>query len=73
MAGLFGGIGAVIEKITQWIPGRVEALKNEKARLLNERKALLKQPVSARNSDRIIRIDVRLQQINEAIGNHASN
>lgn len=68
---IWDGIGAVIGKVTQWIPGKIEALKNEKERLLNEREILTSKTFSASGSRRVIAIDTRLQQINTILQNNA--
>lgn len=75
MAGIWDGIGAVIGKVTQWVPGRVEALKNEKEKLLNERQKLIHQPegFSIARGNRVIAIDERLSKINAALSNKAGD
>lgn len=67
------GIGAVLQKVTQWIPGKIEKLKNEKERLLNERERLLDSYANPNSVNRVIAIDKRLQQINAAINTKASD
>lgn len=70
---IWDGIGAIASKITQWIPGRFESLRNEKERLLNEREILTSKQYSASGSRRVIAIDTRLQQINATLSNAAKD
>lgn len=73
MSAFLDGIGSLIGKVTQWIPGRIEALKNERERLLNERKILTSKEFSASASRRIIAIDDRLRQIDQVLINSAKD
>lgn len=67
------GIGAIVKKATEWIPGRIEKLKNEKERLLNERQILMSKEFSASASRRVLVIDERLRQINAILNAKASD
>jgi uncharacterized protein (UPF0335 family) len=67
------GWGGFLGKIADQFQGRIERLKNEKEKLLNERQSLLRQSVTVASSDRIMRIDVRVQQINQALSSKASD
>lgn len=67
------GWSDVFGKIAQWIPGRIEKLKNEKKALINERNFLLTKQFSASGSRRIVAINERLQQINSILENKASD
>lgn len=73
MSAFLDGIGSLIGKATQWIPGRIEALKNERERLLNERKILTSKEFSASDSRRIIAINDRLRQIDQVLINSAKD
>lgn len=73
MNALLEGIGKVIGKITQFIPGRIEGLKNEKVRLLQERSDIQSKDFSASASNRIVAIDKRLREIESIISNKASD
>lgn len=70
---LWDGIGAVVGKITQWIPGRIESLKNEKNRLQREYDGLTIMPYTKDRSRRIDFITNRLRDINSKLENSASN
>ena len=67
------GWGDLVGKIAQQFQGRIERLKNEKERLLNERKKLMDGKPTSAASDRIIVIDVRVCQINQALSSKASD
>ena len=67
------GIGTLIGKVSTFIPGRVEQIKNEKERLLNERSQILNKPADAKSADRLLAIGVRISQINATLGNKASD
>ncbi len=67
------GIGAVVKKVVQFIPGKVEGLKNEKERLLREREILLSKEFSATASRRIAVIDQRVSAINGLLENKATD
>ncbi len=67
------GFWTVMGKLSTFIPGRVEQLKNEKARLLYERSCILDRPASAANSLRWDAIDRRVSEINSILGNKASD
>jgi len=67
------GIGTLIGKLSTFLPGRIEGLKNEKERLLNERVILMSKDFSASASMRVIAIDERLCAINKIISNAAKD
>jgi hypothetical protein len=67
------GIGTLLGKVSTFIPGRVEQMKNEKERLINERKNLLDGPPSVKSVERLIVINKRLSEINSILGNKASD
>lgn len=67
------GIGTLIGKITTFVPGRVEQMKNEKQRLLDERKKIMDKPATDVGSVRVSVIDARVSQINSILGNKASD
>jgi len=67
------GIGTLIGKLSTYIPGRVEKIKNERERLLNEKAILLSKDFSASASRRIIAIDERILQINSILINCAKD
>lgn len=73
MSAFLDGIGSLIGKVTQWIPGRIEALKNERERLINEKKFLESREFSASGSRRIIAINDRLRQIDQVLINSAKD
>jgi hypothetical protein len=67
------GIGTAIGKISTFIPGRVEKLKNEKARLLDERSKVLASAPTVVSIKRVSSIDSRLCEINSILGNKAAD
>lgn len=67
------GIGTLIGKVSTFIPGRVEQIKNEKTRLLDERKKIMDKPPTAGTSERVGIIDNRVSQINSILGNKAND
>jgi hypothetical protein len=67
------GIGTLIGKVSTFIPGRVEQMKNEKARLLDERKTLLDISPSVKSIERIGVINKRVSEINTILGNKAAD
>lgn len=67
------GIGTLIGKLSTYIPGRIEKLKNEKKELENERRILKEKNCSASASRRIIVIDEQLSKIDTILGNAAKD
>jgi hypothetical protein len=68
-----GGVGALLGKISTYIPGKVEKLKNEKAALEKERTALIKGKYDEKKGNRVKWIDDRLNVINGLLGNKATD
>lgn len=73
MSAFLDGLGAIFSKVTQYIPGRIEGLKNERERLLNERKILTSKIYSASGSRRVVELDKRLLQIDNILRNVAKD
>jgi hypothetical protein len=67
------GIGTLLGKLSTFVPGRVEQMKNERERLLNERNILTSKQFSASGSRRIVAIDGRVQQIDNILRNTAKD
>jgi len=67
------GWSDVFGKVFQWLPGRIEKIKNEKKRLIDERKKLMAASPTANSSARVIFIDRRLSEINSILGNKAAD
>lgn len=67
------GWGTFFGKISTFVPGRVEQLKNEKARLLDERSALSSKECNPAASRRLTAINARVSEINAILGNKASD
>lgn len=67
------GWGDFFGKISQQFQGRVERLKNEKERLLNERKTIMDSLFTDKSARRVLDIDARVRQINEALSNKATD
>lgn len=67
------GIGTLIGKLSTYLPGRIEKLKNTKKELENERRILQEKNCSASASRRIVAIDEQLSKINETLANAAKD
>ena len=65
--------GNFFGKIADQFQGRIERAKNEKERLLNERKVLTSKMYSPSGSRRIIAIDARLSVLEGIISNAAKD
>lgn len=73
MSAFLEGLGKVFGKVADQFQGRIERLKNEKEKLLNERQKILSSVCDDRTSGRLIVINTRLCQINQALGSKASD
>lgn len=75
----FGGIGTVLEKVSTYIPGKIEKLKNEQAKLKEEEASIEKLNLDIdKGEDRAkaIRLTVirkRIGDINIVLGNKAND
>lgn len=67
---LLGKGAKIVEKLLQ---GRRERWKNEIDRLTKERKTLIRNKVSQEASQRVIKIDLRIAELNELIKNSAND
>ena len=67
------GIGTLIGKLSTYLPGRIEKLKNERERLTNEKALLLSKDFSASASRRIDAIDKRLLEIGNILINSSKD
>lgn len=63
--------GTLFGKIAEQFQGRIERLKNEKAKLENEKKNLLWRPANAKTVMRIVAIDKRITELNRLLENNA--
>lgn len=68
-----GGIGLLLGKLSTFIPGKVEKLKNELDNLTKERNELLKGKATIQATKRIIFIDKRTAYINQLLRNKAQD
>ena len=66
-------VGAIVNKVTQFIKGPVEGAKVKREKLLNERSILLSKDFSDANSRRIAAVDDELQKLNIIISNAAKD
>jgi hypothetical protein len=73
MSFFLDGIGKVIGKIADNVMGRIERLKNEKAKLENERIILLGRSADAKTVMRIVAIDKRIADIQRVLENSAKD
>lgn len=68
----WGAFGDVFKKISQQFQTRIERLKNERDQLNAEKESLLnKHPITARDADRVYKIDIRIGQIKQILANSA--
>lgn len=65
------GWGNFFGKIAEQFQGRIERLKNEKEKLIDERKILTSKEYSASSSRRVVVIDDRLHELDILIENAA--
>jgi hypothetical protein len=68
-----GGIGAIFGKLSTYIPGKVEKLRNEKSKLEKEKNKLLMGDCDEKKSARLLVINNRLDVINGLLGNKAQD
>jgi hypothetical protein len=68
-----GGIGAIFGKLSTYIPGKVEKLRNEKIALEKEKNKLLMGDCDAKKADRLLVINNRLDIISGLLGNKAQD
>lgn len=73
MSFFLDGLGKVFGKVADQFQGRVERLKNERTRLLDERKKLMDAVVTPTSACHIIDIDIRVREINETLNNKATD
>lgn len=67
------GWGNFFGKIAEQFQGRIERLKNEKEKLLDERKILISKEYSASGGRRVVVIDDRLHELDILIENKAND
>lgn len=67
------GWGNFAGKIADQFQGRIERLKNEKRKLLNERNKLIMQEFTVDLGHRVIAIDDRVSEINAILETKASD
>jgi hypothetical protein len=75
----FGGIGAIIGRVSTYIPGKIEKLKNEKLKLEEERSQIEKinmditNPEHRKKAMRLSDIISRIKYIDGMLGNKAQD
>jgi hypothetical protein len=69
----FGGIGKLIEKGSTYWPGRIEKLKNERAKLLKEQEGLRREVWNVEKGKRMDRIHARLDELEQLLSNCAKD
>lgn len=68
------GWGNLLGKVADQFQGRIERLKNEKGRLLDERNKIMSgEKLSIDGARRVVAIDARLSEINGILANKASD
>lgn len=79
MSAFLEGIGALIGKVTTYIPGRIEKIKNEKDRLEKEKNEIEKinmdinNPEDRKKAARLSAIIARIADINKLLGTKATD
>ena len=79
MSAIIEAIGHVISKVVQYIPGRIEGLKNKKATLEKEKKSIesinmdIDSPEDRKKAKRLAAINSQLDDINRVLGNAAKD
>lgn len=79
MSAFLEGIGALIGKVTTYIPGRIEKIKNEKQRLEKERDELKKinmdinNPEHRKKAARLTAVITRIADIDKLLGSKAAD
>jgi hypothetical protein len=71
--GILGPIFKIGEKITEWIPGRIESYKNELDKLKEERAYLLIQKCDDKKANRLIVVDRRIAFLQQRLSNKAQD
>lgn len=71
--GAIGSALKILEKISTFIPSRIEKLKNEQTRLIKEKEELLKGACDDKKSNRLIAINARLGIIAGLLTSKASD
>jgi len=75
----FGGIGTVLEKVSTYIPGKIEKLKNEQAKLKEEEATIEKLNLDIDKGEdrskaqRLTVIRKRIADIDRVLGNKAKD
>ena len=68
------GIGKILGKVTEWIPGRNQNLKDQQDQLLREEDEILKQhPQTPARTARLIVIADKLREIRGKLKNAVTN
>ena len=67
------GWGTFLGKLSTFFPGRIEKLKNERQRLIEEHEQLLNGRVDAKKAARMDRIDARLAAISNLLSSKVSD
>jgi uncharacterized protein (UPF0335 family) len=67
------GWGQLFGKLSTFIPSRVEQMKNERKRLIDEQKEIMSKPANDVSALRSIAIDKRVSEIDSILGNKASD
>ena len=73
MSAFLEGIGKVFGKIADQVQGRIERLKNEKIKLLEEKVKIMKGPASIESTRRVSVINKRLDEINAILTTNAKD
>ena len=68
---IWSAIGAVIEKVTQYVPSKSEKLRKQRKDLKDEIEAIMRIPMSARNSIRLHDLAYKLAKVEDELANIA--
>jgi len=71
MSLLLDGIGAVIKKVTEWVPSKSESLRKRRKEFKDEIDKIMRQPMSTRDNARLHDIAYKLSKVEEELANIA--
>lgn len=63
------GIGSLVGKVSEWIPGRTESLRNKEAKIIREIDEILKMPFCPSNVRRYDLLSSELRDIQAKLKN----
>lgn len=67
------GWGQFFGKLADQFGGRIERLKNERMRIIDEREILMSKPISISGARRVSAINDRISEINSILANNSKD